>query len=61
MPYRLWTERRTLTREIQEAQRQIAEATDEKLTDFHNELWSHWPDAVQHIREHIRREETSHE
>lgn len=60
-PYRKWAERRLLAREIQEAQHEIAEETNLELTQFHEVLWSHWPDAVQHVREHIRKEETSHE
>ena len=60
-PYRYWSEQRLRTREIQEAQHKIAEATDEDLVHFHNVLWSRWPDAVHRIRQHAQREETSHE
>jgi hypothetical protein len=56
-PYRHWTERQQLARVIQEAQRKIAESTNEDLARFHDMLWSHWPDTVQHIREDIRKEE----
>lgn len=61
MPFQHWSERRRLAREIQEAQRKIAEATDEELAHFHEVLWSGWPDAVQHVRQHIRKEEIYHE
>jgi hypothetical protein len=60
-PYRHWSERRQMEREIQEAQRKIAETTNEELAHFHEILWSHWPDAVQHVRQHIRKEEVFHE
>ena len=60
-PYRHWSEQRLRTRQIQEAQRKIAEATSEDLANFHTVLWSHWPDAVQHIRQHSQGEETCHE
>lgn len=54
-PYRYWSEQRLRTRQIQEAQRKIAEATNEDLANFHTVLWSHWPDAIQHIRQHTQR------
>ena len=57
-PYRYWSEQRLRTRQLQEAQRKIAEATREDLANFHTVLWSRWPDAVQHIRQHTQREET---
>ena len=60
-PYRKWSERRLLAREIQEAQHKIAEEANQDLSQFHEVLWNHWPDAVQQVREHIRREESSHE
>lgn len=60
-PYRYWSEQRLRTREIQEAQHKIAEATGEDLVHFHNELWSSWPDAVHHIRQHTHTEGASHE
>lgn len=59
--YSNWSKLRPITHEIQETHRKIAEAADEDLTHFHNELWGHWSDAVQHVREHIRREETFYE
>jgi len=61
IPHRYWSEQRLRARQIQEAQRKIAEATSEDLVDFHNVLWSRWPDAVHHIRQHTQKEETSHE
>jgi hypothetical protein len=60
-PYRYWSEKRLRTRQIQEAQRKIAEAASEDLANFHTVLWSHWPDAVQHIRQFAQKEETSNE
>ena len=60
-PYRYWSEQRLRTRQIHEAQRKIAEATGEDLANFHTVLWSHWPDAVQHIRQRSQGEETCHE
>jgi hypothetical protein len=60
-PYRYWSDQRLRTREIQEAQREIAETTGEDLFHFHDVLWSHWPDAVYHIRQQVQREETSYE
>lgn len=60
-PYRHWSERRLLEREIQEAQRKIAETTNEELAHFHEALWSHWPDTVQHVRQYQRKEEIIHE
>jgi hypothetical protein len=60
-PYRKWSDRRQLVHEIREAQHKIVEETNQDLTQFHEVLWSHWPDAVQHVREHIQREEASHE
>jgi hypothetical protein len=60
-PLRHWSEQRQLAREIQEAQHKIAEATNEQLANFHEILWSHWPDAVEHVRQQIRKEEVHHE
>lgn len=60
-PYRHWSQRRQLAREIQEAQRKIAEAADEELAHFHEVLWIRWPDAVQHIRQHVRKGEIHYE
>jgi sensor domain CHASE-containing protein len=54
-PYRHWSAQRLRARQIQEEQRRIAEATNEHLASFHTALWSHWPDAVQHIRQHAQR------
>jgi len=54
-PYRYWSEQRLRTRQLQEAQRKIAETTSDDLANFHTVLWSHWPDAVQHIRQHTQR------
>jgi hypothetical protein len=59
--YLKWSERHLMVNEIREAQRKIAEAADEGLAHFHNELWSYWPDVVQHVREYTRREEPFHE
>ncbi len=61
IPHRYWSKQRLRARQIQEAQRKIAEAASEDLVDFHNVLWSRWPDAVHHIRQHTQKEETSHE
>lgn len=54
-PYRYWSERRLRTRQLQEEQRKIAEATSEDLANFHTVLWSQWPDVVQQIRQQIQR------
>jgi len=61
IPYHHWVEKRRLAQEIQETQRKIAEATNNELLHFHENLWSHWPDAAQHVRQQIHREETFHE
>ena len=60
-PYRKWSERRLLAREIQEAQRKIAVEANEDLIQFHEMLWNHWPDAVENVREQIRSEENAHD
>ncbi|MGZ3611770.1 MAG: hypothetical protein ACXWOL_05295 [Ktedonobacteraceae bacterium] len=60
-PYRKWSERRLLAREIQEAQRNIAIEANEDFNQFHEMLWNHWPDAVEHVRKQVRREENSHD
>jgi hypothetical protein len=60
-PYRYWSDQRLRTREIQQAQRKIAEVTDDDLVHFHDVLWSLWPDAVNHIRKPAQREEISNE
>lgn len=60
-PYRRLSDRRKLASELQEAQRKIAEETSEKLVHFHEELWSHWPNTVQHIRQHVSKEENNYE
>ena len=56
-PYRHWSEQRLQARQMQEAQRQIAEAAGEELANFHTMLWSQWPDVVQHVRQHTQRGE----
>jgi hypothetical protein len=61
MTYPHWLEKRQLAQEILETQRQIATVAGKKLLHFHEELWSHWPDAAQHVRQHVRREENTHE
>lgn len=61
MPYRHWMEKRRLAQELQEEQHKIAETTNNQLHRFHEELWSHWPEAAQHVRQHIRREENIYE
>ena len=61
IPHRYWSKQHLRARQIQEAQRKIAEATSEDLVYFHNVLWSRWPDVLHHIRQHTQKEETSHE
>ena len=61
MLYRHWAEKRRLAQELLEEQHKMAEATNNQLLHFHEELWSHWPNAVQHVRQHIRKEENTHE
>lgn len=60
-PFRHWAEKRRLAQERQEAQRNIAEATNTQLLHFHEDLWSNWPAAAQHVRQHIRKEENTYE
>lgn len=61
MTYCHWLEKRQLAQEILETQHQIATVADKELLHFHEELWSRWPDAAQHVRQYIRREENTHE
>jgi hypothetical protein len=60
-PYRRLSDRRKLANEIQEEQRKIAEENSAELVHFHEELWSHWPNTVQHIRQDVSKEENNHE
>lgn len=61
MPYHQLMEKRRLAQEIQARQRKMAEEANSEFLHFHEMLWSYWPDAVEHVRQHIRREENTNE
>lgn len=58
MPYRHWMEKRQLAQQLAEMQHQIATDTNRELLQFHDEIWSHWHEAAQQVRQQIRQKET---
>jgi hypothetical protein len=42
--------------EAREAQQRISAAAEEAMTEFHEELWGHWPEIVARVRERARKE-----
>lgn len=61
LPYRHWLEKRQFAQELSEMQHRIATDANKELLQFHEEVWSHWPEAAQRVRQQIHRKETFHE
>ncbi len=57
--YQEWKAVRRLIREVRDAERRLAAATAQELAQFHEDLWSIFPDAVERVRDRIRKEEHS--
>ncbi len=54
-PYQRFREQRRFLEEVNQLQRQIKTQAAQELLDRHHEIWSSWDDAVDQVRNNIRK------
>ncbi len=59
-PYRRWSERRRIAEEARKAGREIMTGVEREMTEFHEQLWSSWPEVVEEARRRARTEKDKH-
>ena len=53
-PYHRWSERRRIEEEARQAGRELLAGVEREMTEFHEQLWSSWPEAVEEARRRAR-------
>ena len=53
-PYRRWSERRRVEEEARWAGRELLAGIEQEMAEFHEQLWSSWPEAVEEARRRAR-------
>ena len=59
-PYRRWSERRRIEDEARQAGRELLAGVEREMTEFHEQLWSSWPEAVEAARRRARTGKDQH-
>ena len=53
-PVRRWSERRRIEEEARRGGQELLAGVEQEMTEFHEQLWSSWPEVVEEARRRAR-------